>query len=119
MAKQTARYFLEKNSLLCLANFIEKGKNLSKEDIEENKKELAQEILKGIYNLLYLYKNQKLLIVSHSITIELLLSNWCNIDNKGIYQFKNQVIFNGKWHDCETFKLVFDDNDELCQIQNV
>ena len=42
----------------------------------------------------------------------------CNI-TKERYFFKDKLFFDGKWNYCETFKLIFDDNDELISIENI
>ena len=35
------------------------------------------------------------------------------------YKFNNQVFFDGKWDYLETFKLTFDDKNNLIDIKNI
>lgn len=61
---------------------------------------------------------KKIAIVSHATAITFLLSIWCDIQYDDNYLFKEKVFFDGKWNYCETFKLVFD-NNELLNIENI
>ena len=51
--------------------------------------------------------------------ITCLLSMWCEINYSGPYNFKNKYFFDGNWNYCETFKLEFDDNNNLINIENI
>ena len=67
-------------------------------------------------------KNKRIAIVSHATAISYLLKKWCNInivDDELRYNFNNNVIFDGYFNYCETFKLEFDDNNELVDIKNI
>ena len=35
------------------------------------------------------------------------------------YSFNGKEFFDGNWHYCETFKLTFDDNNNLIDIENI
>lgn len=65
------------------------------------------------------HKGQKILIVGHATAFTALLSKWCSITNNGTYIFNNQEIFDGKWNHCQTFKLEFDDNNNLINIKTI
>ena len=73
----------------------------------------------ALLNILYNNRDQKILVVGHSTAITALLSKWCQVNYNGPYTFKNDVFFDGKWDYCETFKLEFDDNNQLINIQNI
>ena len=66
-------------------------------------------------------KNKRIAIVSHATAISYLLKKWCDIqiiDNKLRYSFNNNVLLDGNFDYCETFKLEFDNNN-LISIQNI
>jgi len=85
----------------------------------ESRKEVKERIIKFVINLLNENKNKRILIVGHSTATAFLLSNWCEISYSDNYRFKGHVIFDGKWNYCETFKLEFDDNNNLLSIKNI
>lgn len=76
------------------------------------------EALKYILNNYNEFNCSKVLVVGHSTALAALFSVWCNITKEG-YFFKDNLFFDGKWNYCETFKLIFDDNDELISIENI
>ena len=76
------------------------------------------EALKYILNNYKEFNCSKVLVVGHSTALASLFSVWCNITKEG-YFFKIKLFFDGKWNYCETFKLIFDDNDELISIENI
>lgn len=65
------------------------------------------------------FSDKKILIVGHSTALASLFSKWCEISYTDSYKFKGKVFFNGIWNYCETFKLTFDDNNELVTIENI
>lgn len=74
---------------------------------------------KSLINILNEYKNKKVLIVGHSTALAALFSKWCKINYIGPYTFDGNEFFDGKWNYCETFKLEFDDYNNLISITNV
>ena len=85
----------------------------------ESRKETTDRIYSFVSELLDNYKNKKILIVGHSTAFMFLLMKWCDINYDGDYKFKNKVFFDGKWSYCNTFKLEFDDNKELINIEKL
>ena len=85
----------------------------------ESRKEVSERLLNTISSLLTEYKNKRILIVGHSTATAFILSNWCEISYSDSYKFKGNVFFDGKWNYCETFKLEFDNNNNLINIQNI
>lgn len=65
------------------------------------------------------YEGKKILIVGHSTALAALFSKWCKINYNGPYTYNDKELFDGKWNYCETFKLVFDDNNNLISMNNV
>ena len=83
----------------------------------ESQKEVRKRMLSFINNLLNESKSKKILIVSHATAITFLLKTWCEINDD--YKFNGNTFFNGTWDYCETFKLIFDDNNNLINIENL
>ena len=85
--------------------------------------ESINEVIKRKYdsliNILNNYYDKKILIVGHSTAIASLFSRWCKINYNGNYEFNGKVFFDGKWNYCETFKLEFDNNNNLIKIENI
>ena len=59
------------------------------------------------------------MIVGHSTALAALFSKWCKIDYTGPYTFNGKELFDGKWNYCETFKLEFDNDNNLVSIMNI
>ena len=74
---------------------------------------------KTLTELLKNHRGQKVLIVGHSTALASLFSKWCDIAYSGPYKYNGVEFFDGKWNYCETFKLTFDDNDNLLNIENI
>lgn len=85
----------------------------------ESQKEVRERLLSFINKLLNEYKDKKILIVGHSTATAFLLKSWCEVNYADSYKFKGNVFFDGKWNYCETFKLEFDDNNNLINIHNI
>ena len=65
------------------------------------------------------YKQKKILVVGHSTALAALFSKWCKIDYTGPYTYNDKEFFDGKWNYCETFKLEFDNDNNLVSITNI
>ena len=85
----------------------------------ESRKEVSDRIVKKVYEIIDNNKNKRILITGHSTAFAYLLSNWCDIKYDGPYTFNNKEFFDGKWNYCESFKLVFDDDNKLIDIRNL
>ena len=87
----------------------------------ESQKEVSNRMYSTIMKILDENKNKRIAIISHATAISYLLKKWCNIqviDDKFIYSFNNNVLLDGNFDYCETFKLEFDNNN-LISIQNI
>lgn len=73
----------------------------------------------SLLDILDKYKNKKILIVGHSTALASLFSKWCEVHYDKEYKFKDKIFFDGLWNYCETFKLEFDDGNNLKIIENV
>lgn len=142
-AIETAKYIAEKNNLeinvisdfgerkFCIDSWNQLPENFErKQFLDENykigngesQKEVSNRMYSTIMKILDEYKNKRIAIVSHATAISYLLKKWCDIDivdDKLRYSFNNNVILNGYFNFCETFKLEFDDNNILVNIQNI
>ena len=88
----------------------------------ENGESINEVILreeKALLDILRKHQGEKILIVGHSTALALLFSKWCEIKYTGPYKYNGVEFFDGKWNYCETFKLEFDDNDQLISIKNI
>lgn len=88
----------------------------------ENQKEVRDRMYSIIMKILYENKNKRIAIVSHGTAISYLLKIWCDIqivDNKLRYSFNDNILLDGYFNYCETFKLEFDDSNNLINIQNI
>lgn len=88
----------------------------------ESRKEVTDRMYNTIVKILNDNKNKRIAIVSHGTAISFLLRKWCSIeikDGKGKVLFNNNILFNGNLDFCVTFKLDFDDNNNLINIENI
>ena len=89
---------------------IENGESLN--DVIKREEEALNDILNN-------YKEKKILIVGHSTALAALFSKWCKISYDGPYIYNDKEFFDGKWNHCETFKLEFDNDNNLISIMNI
>lgn len=88
----------------------------------ESQKEVSNRMYSAIMKILEENKNKRIAIVSHATAISYLLKKWCDIqviDDKLRYSFNDNIILDGYFNYCETFKLVFDDNNKIINIENI
>ena len=88
----------------------------------ESQKDVSNRMYSTIIKILNENKNKRIAIVSHATAISYLLKKWCDIqivEDKLKYTFNNNVILDGYFDYCETFKLEFDNNFNLINIKNI
>ena len=85
----------------------------------ENQLEVRKRMEEGLNEILNANKGKRVLIVSHSTATAFLLKKWCDVSYGNPYIFNGKEFFDGKWNFCETFKLEFDENDNLLSIKNL
>ena len=142
-AISTAKYVAEKNNLeinivdelgerkFAISSWSELPENFERKQFldenykignGENQKQVRERMYSAITKILDENKNKKVVIISHATAISYLLKKWCNIeivDNKLRYLFNGKILLDGYFNYCETFKLVFDDNNNLINIDNI
>lgn len=139
-AISTAKYFADKNNLLVNVTdgFNErrhgiKSLNELPSDFEihqfndfdykigdgESRRETLERMYTSLMKVINEYKNKRILIVTHSTSIMYLLGNWCNVTYGGDYKFNDKIFFDGKWNYCQTFKLEFDDDFTLLNVETI
>mgnify|MGYP005770658199 FL=1 len=140
---QTAKYLAEKNNLeinivsslgerkFGIDSWEQLPENFEKKQfLDENykigngesQKEVRERMYSTIMQILKLHENKRIVIVSHATAISYLLKKWCDInivDNKLRYSFNNNVLLDGYFNYCESFKLEFDGNKNIVDIENI
>ena len=85
----------------------------------ESQKEVRERSYKSLMRIVDENKGKRIIVVGHSTALAFLLGKWCDISYDKDYSFNNKKFFKGKWEYLQTFKLTFDDNNNLINIQNV
>ncbi len=88
----------------------------------ENQKDVRDRMYSVLIKILNEYPNKRIAIISHATAILFLLKKWCDvniIDYKLSYSFKKEIIFDGYFNYCETFKLEFDIDNKLISIEKI
>ena len=88
----------------------------------ESQKEVRDRMYNAIMKILDESDNKRIAIVSHGTAISYLLKKWCKIEivNDTLeYSFNGKIILHGYFNYCEAFKLEFDDNNEIIDINNI
>ena len=140
---QTAKYLAEKKDLyinvvsdlgerkMGISSWDELPKNfVRKQFLDENlkigdgesQKEVRDRMNSAIFKIINDNKNKTIAVISHGTAISFFLKNWCDIElvnDKLRYCFKGKVLFDGSFNYCETFKLEFDDDNNLINIENM
>lgn len=85
----------------------------------ESQKEVRERMHNTLMKVIDENKGKRIVIVGHSTATAYLLSNWCEVSYDSDYKFNNQVFFDGKWKYLQTFRLTFDDKNNLKDIKNI
>lgn len=141
---QTAKYIIEKQNLKVNIDerFDERRAGKPNDDIVkdwfvrqyldenyktedgESQKEVRERFSKAFEEAINKNKGKRVAIFSHGYAITFFIMKWCKFEyiaEKDYMKFtyKDKVIFNKKINAPEVFKLVFDKNNELIDIQNL
>ncbi len=84
----------------------------------ESQKEVQNRFYQSLMDIINQNKGKKTAIISHATAITFLLKKWCDIQYPNKYIFK-KIFFDGNWNYLETFKLIFDENNVLINIDHV
>lgn len=85
----------------------------------ESRKDVSLRLYNKLMDIIEDNRDKRILIVGHSTAFAYLLSYWCEVSYDSDYKFNNEVFFDGKWEYLETFKLTFDDDNNLINIINI
>lgn len=85
----------------------------------ESQKETKERLYNALMEILNENKGKRIAIVCHSTAMMYLFSTWCKVAYAGEYTFKDKSFFDGKWNYLETFKLVFEENNNMINISNI
>lgn len=137
---QTAKYLAKKNNLEInvISDFAERKYGInswdelpesfeSKQFLDENyklsngesQKEVRERMYMAIMKILKNSCSKRIAIVSHGTAISYLLKKWCKteiINDKIRYLFNNKFLFEGNINYCETFKLEFNEDNDIINI---
>lgn len=140
---QTAKYLAEKHNLeinvisdlgerkFGISSFNELPENFERKQFlddnykignGESQKEVSNRMFSTITKLLKENKGKNIAVVSHGTAISYLLKKWCDIElinDKLRYSFNDKILLHGHIDNCMAFKLEFDDNNEIINIENM
>lgn len=85
----------------------------------ESQKEARERLYNTLMKIVDDNKGKRIIVVGHSTATAFLLGKWCEISYDKDYTFDNKKFFKGKWEYLQTFKLTFDGNNSLINIQNI
>lgn len=88
----------------------------------ESQKDVRERMTNAINKILEDNKGKRIAIVSHGTALSYYLKNYCDIEvenDKLVYKYKEEIVLNGYFNYCETFKLEFDDNNNLISLKNI
>ena len=89
----------------------------------ESKKEVQERMFNSLIKVLSDNKNKRIAVVSHGTAMMFLFLKWCDLilkeDWSYTLSFYNKKVFEGKISAPEVFKLTFDNNFNLTNIENI
>lgn len=90
----------------------------------ESANDVSKRMNDALSETLNLNKRKVIAIVSHGTAISTMLKKWCDVklneETKLIeIYFNDKLVFDGNWKCPELFKLEFDDNNNLINIENI
>lgn len=141
---QTAKYLVEKQNLKVNIDerFDERRTGKSNDDVVkdwwvrqyldenykteggESQKEVRERFTEALNEILNSNKGKRIAIFSHGYAITFFIMTWCKFEYNGEkddikFFFRNNKIFDKKINAPEVFKLEFDENNEIINIQNI
>ena len=140
---QTAKYLAEKSNLeinvdselgerkFGIDSWDELPEEFEKRQvIDENYKigngESQLEVRKRMYSVIMRILNnnrgKRIAVFSHATAIVFLLKQWCDVEineGKGNVKFRGNTVFNDILNYCVSFKLEFDDNNNLVSVTGI
>ncbi len=86
----------------------------------ESQKEVRERMYNAIMNIIDKNNDKKIAIVSHATAISYFLRKWCDVsvvDDKLKYSFNGKVLLHGFLDYCDIFKLEFDNDNNLINVE--
>ena len=85
----------------------------------ESQKEVQTRMYEALCDILKENQGKRIAIVSHSTAMAFLLKKWCKVYYDKSYTFEDRPFFDGKWQYLETFRLTFNENNDLSNVENI
>lgn len=91
----------------------------------ESRNEIETRMFEALIDIIENNKGKEILVVSHGTSMTFLLMRFCDIKITDIenkirrIKFNNKIVFENKFDFLETFKLIFDEQNELIEIRSV
>lgn len=85
----------------------------------ESQKEVQTRMYEVLCEVIKENQGKIIAIITHSTAMAFLLKKWCKVYYDKPYTFKDKIFFDGKWRYLETFKLVFNSDNELTNVDNI
>lgn len=90
----------------------------------ESQKEVRERFTEALNEILASNKGKRIAIFSHGYAITFFIMTWCKFEYNGEkddikFFFRDKKIFDKKINAPEVFKLEFDENNEIINIQNI
>jgi 2,3-bisphosphoglycerate-dependent phosphoglycerate mutase len=85
----------------------------------ESQKEVQNRMYEALCEIIKENQGKRIAIVSHSTAMAFLLKKWCKVYYDKEYTFKDTPFFDGKWQHLETFRLTFNENSDLTNVENI
>ena len=85
----------------------------------ESRKEVFTRYDECMKKILNDNQGKRICVVSHGTAMMFYLMQWCEVKYKEYFKFNDKIIFDGKWGYLETFKLEFDENNNIVNIENI
>ena len=83
----------------------------------ESRKEVFTRFNECMKKILNDNKGKRICVVSHGTAMMFYLMQWCEVKYQEYFKFRDRIIFDGKWGYLETFKLEFDDDNNIVSIE--
>lgn len=85
----------------------------------ESQKEVQTRMYEALCEIIKENQGKRIAIVSHSTAMAFLLKKWCKVYYDKPYTFEDKIFFDGKCQYLETFKLVFNSDNKLINVDNI
>ncbi len=90
----------------------------------ESANEVSKRMNEALFDILNKNIGKNIAVVSHGTAISTMVKTWCDVllneETKLIeFYFNDKLVFDGNWNCPELFKLEFDNNNNLINIENI